>query len=225
MNFSPLNYSDVGYDFVCNAATCPALTQVHADGEIWSATNYAIRQAMIARYDGTFPSSDAALQRSCADGATPVDQCPGNRRWVQLVFDAWLLMADDTVSMLDARDAMVAADLIRFGGAHQDLLWNEFARHGLGEFAVTTDENDTDPRPSFESPQSAEATVVFTPLDGDGNLIPNARLFVGRYEARVTPVADTDPATALTNQVRLVPGTYEFLVQAPGYGHKRAAWG
>ena len=31
MNASPLNYSDVGYDFVCNAATCPLLTQVHAD--------------------------------------------------------------------------------------------------------------------------------------------------------------------------------------------------
>ena len=50
MNASPLNYSDVGYDFVCNAATCPLLTQVHADGEIWSATNYDIRQAMNARY-------------------------------------------------------------------------------------------------------------------------------------------------------------------------------
>jgi hypothetical protein len=43
MNRSPLNYSDVGYDL-----TGP---QVHADGEIWSATNFDIRQAMIARYN------------------------------------------------------------------------------------------------------------------------------------------------------------------------------
>ena len=64
MNVSPLNYSDVGYDFACNQPTCPLLTQVHADGEIWSATNFAIREAMNARYDGTYPSSDAALQRS-----------------------------------------------------------------------------------------------------------------------------------------------------------------
>jgi extracellular elastinolytic metalloproteinase len=47
MNRSPLNYSDVGYDL-----TGP---QVHADGEIWSATNFDIRQAMIARYDSQFP--------------------------------------------------------------------------------------------------------------------------------------------------------------------------
>jgi extracellular elastinolytic metalloproteinase len=221
MNASPLNYSDVGYDFVCNDPLCPLLTQVHADGEIWSATNYAIREAMNARYDGAFPSSDAALQRSCADGATPVDQCPGNRRWIQLVFDAWKLMAAGNVSMVDARNAMLAADQLGFAGVNQDLLWDVFARHGLGEGAASTGTNDVDPRPSFESPHSGEATVVFTPLDGNGNPIPNARLFVGDYEARVTPVADTDPASTLTNEVRLVPGTYNVVVQAPGYGHKR----
>jgi hypothetical protein len=37
---------------------CPLLTQVHADGEIWSATNYDIRQAMNARYG----AGDPALQ-------------------------------------------------------------------------------------------------------------------------------------------------------------------
>ncbi len=222
MNFSPLNYSDVGYDFVCNTGTCPLLTQVHADGEIWSATNFAIRQAMNARYDGAYPSSDAALQVSCAKGQTPVDQCPGNRRWIQLVFDAWLLMAAGNVSMIDARDAMLAADMIRFGGANQDLLWNVFASRGLGQFASSNGTNDADPLPSFESPYADEATVVFLPMDGDDNLIPNAKLFVGHYEARVAPVADTNPATALTNEVRMVPGAYDFVFQAPGFGHKRA---
>jgi extracellular elastinolytic metalloproteinase len=221
MNVSPLNYSDVGYDFVCNDPLCPLLTQVHADGEIWSATNFAIREAMNARYDATYPSSDAALQRSCAEGATTVDECPGNRRWIQLVFDAWLLMATGRVSMVDARDAMLAADQSRNGGANSELLWNVFAGRGLGQNAVSTSTDDVDPTPSFESPHADEATVVFTPLDGDGNLIPNARLFVGRYEARAAPVADTDPNTTLGNTVRMVPGTYELLVQAPGYGHKR----
>ena len=221
MNVSPLNYSDVGYDFVCNGATCPLLTQVHADGEIWSATNFAIRQAMNSRYDGTYSSGDQSLQVSCAEGQTPVDQCPGNRRWIQLVFDAWLLMTTGNVSMLDARDAILAADLIRFGGANQDLLWNVFASRGLGEFASSNGTNDADPLPSFESPYADESTVLFLPEDGEGNLIPNARLFAGRYEARVSPVADTDPATTLGNEVRMVPGTYDLLVQAPGYGHKR----
>ncbi len=46
-------------------------------------------------------------------------------------------------------------------------------------------------------------------------------LFVSRYEARVTPVADTNPSTPLPSSVKMVPGTYEFLFQAPGYGMRR----
>jgi extracellular elastinolytic metalloproteinase len=219
MNQSPLNYSDVGYDFVCNAATCPLLTQVHADGEIWSATNFAIRQAMIARYGAGTPTSQAA----CADGFVSVGSCPGNRRWIQLMFDAWLLMAAGNVSMLDARDAMIAADQIRFGGANQDLLWNVFASRGFGEGASSSGTNDADPVPSFASPYATEATLIFNPIDENSVPISRARLFVGRYEARVTSVADTDPATALGSSIQMVPGTYELLAQAPGYGMTRVA--
>ena len=73
MNDSPLNYSDVGYDFACNqAGTCTQRTQVHADGEIWSATNYDVRRRSSRRTTGRTRSSNLALQRSCADGLTPV---------------------------------------------------------------------------------------------------------------------------------------------------------
>ncbi len=218
MNASPLNFSNVGYDFVCNAATCPLLTQVHADGEIWSATNFAIRQAFVARYGAGTP----ALQAQCADGLVAVSACPGNRRWIQLVFDAFLLMPSGTPTMLDARDAMLAADQIRFGGANRDLLWNTFASRGFGQNATSSGPNDTDPVPSFSSPTATEATLTFEPVS-DGNPVAGARLFVGRYEARTTPVADTDPATTLDSSLALVPGTYELLAQAPGFGAKRVS--
>jgi extracellular elastinolytic metalloproteinase len=224
MNDSPLNFSDVGYDFACNVnqqGFCAVQSQVHADGEIWSATNFAIRQAFIARYDGAFPSDDLALQTSCAEGLTPVDECPGNRRWIQLVYDAWLLMPSGAATMLQARDAMIAADVVRFGGANQDLLWNTFASRGFGEGAIQTTTNDVDPVPSFVSPYIDEATVTFAPVDLEGVPIDAAELFVGRYEGRVTPVADTDGGTALTDTVDLVPGTYEFLARADGFGAQR----
>ena len=216
MNASPLNYSDVGYDFVCNVATCPLLSQVHADGEIWSAANYDIRVAMNARYG----SGNLALQAACARGEQPVTACPGNRRWAQLVFDAWLLMAQGTVSMLDARDALLAADLMRFGGTNRDLLWNAFARRGFGDGASSTGgTNDADPVPSFVSPFANEATVTLTTAgQAEGRPL---QLFVGRYEARVTPIADTDPATPLGPTFRIVPGSYEFVARADGFGAAR----
>jgi extracellular elastinolytic metalloproteinase len=208
MTNSPLNYSDVGYDLVG--------PQVHADGEIWSATNFDIRSAMNARYG----AGNAALQEACAEGEVPVDECPGNRRWIQIVFDAWLLMPSRT-TMLNARDAMLASDMMRFGGANQDLLWNVFASRGMGTGASSPDSDDSDPVPDFTSPFANEATVSFEAVGegGDDGIV--ATLYVGHYEARVTPIADTDPATPLGATFQIVPGTYDLLVRADGYGHTR----
>jgi extracellular elastinolytic metalloproteinase len=215
MNDSPLNYSDVGYDFVCNDVNCQQQTQVHADGEIWSATNYDVRQAFIARYG----AGNAPLQAACAAGQTPVTSCPGNRRWIQLVYDAWLLMPAGTVSMIDARNAMLAADTLRFNGVDQDIMWNAFAHRGLGQGASSNGTMDFDPVPSFDSPHADEATVRFRPAS-DAACRP-AQLFVGRYEARATPIADTDPGTPLQDTFKLVPGTYELVARGKGFGATR----
>ncbi|MGH8825459.1 MAG: M36 family metallopeptidase, partial [Jiangellaceae bacterium] len=171
MSDSPLNYSHIDYDFVG--------LQVHASGEVWSATNFDIRQALIGRYG----AGTAALQKSCANGETPVTSCPGNRRWAQLMFDSYLLLAVSGVSMVDSRDALLAADLIRFGGANQDLLWNAFAKRGLGEGAASNGPGDPNPTPSFASPFADEATVTFVPVNEAGAVVSGARLFVGDYQA------------------------------------------
>jgi extracellular elastinolytic metalloproteinase len=209
MSNSPLNYSDVGYDL--------SGAGVHADGEIWSATNFAVRQALIGRY-GT---GTRQQQEDCAAGRTPATACPGNRRWAQLVFDSFLLQASGSVSMLDMRDNMITADALRFDGANADLLWNTFASRGMGAGAVST-ADDTDPTPSFASPYADNQEVAFTPLgDGRGRAV---RLYVGNYERGATPIADTDPTTALPETVTLAPGTYQFLAVGKGLGHKRFTW-
>jgi extracellular elastinolytic metalloproteinase len=204
---NPLNYSDVGYD-------TPG-PEVHSDGEIWNAVNWQVRQAFIDRYGAGTPE----LQLSCANGLTPVDQCPGNRRWIQLVYDAWLLMASGNVSMLNARDALIAADQIRFGGANEDLLWNVFASRGFGTNASSNGGGDTDPVPSFSSDFANNATVTFKAVgDADGHPV---QLFVGDYQARSTPIADTDPATGLSDTFQIVPGTYRFVARGDGFGLAR----
>jgi len=210
---NPLNFSAVGYDIVG--------PQVHADGEIWSATNFDLRELFVQRYG----SGGRRLQEECANGQRPAEQCPGNRRWIQIVFDAFLLMPTNP-TFLDARDAYLAADMMRFGGANQDLLWEGFARRGFGEHAVTTGTQDTEPIPSFESPLHEEATLVFDAVAKDEGGAPvEARIYVGHYEARVTPAAQTAPGM---NELRILPDetggrhrAYEFTAHAPGYGHVR----
>ncbi|MFC4006034.1 M36 family metallopeptidase [Nonomuraea purpurea] len=207
MSKSPLNYSGLGYDIVGQ--------QVHADGEIWSATQFDVRAAFVKRYgQGT-----QKQQRSCADGKTPVERCPGNRRWAQLSFDALLLMASGAVSYVDHRDALLAADAMRFGGANQDIMWRAFAEHGLGEAAASNGPNDPDPRPSFVNPAGKNGSLQLKPLgEAKGAAL---RLYVGDYEGRVVPVADTDPATPLGDTVEMTPGVYDFVVAGSGFGHKR----
>ncbi len=145
-----------------------------------------------------------------------------NRRWMQVVFDAFLLM-QPRVSFLDARDAYLAADKLRFGGANQAVLWNVFAARGLGEKSVSNTNADHEPVPSFESPHASEATVTFSGAAAvkGGPTPTDVKVYVGRYEARSLPVADTISSTVTGASAKLVPGTYEFLARAPGFGFVR----
>nr|WP_246283649.1 M36 family metallopeptidase [Nocardioides perillae] len=215
MDTSPLNYSDLEYD--ANGTTSP-----HADGEIWSAVNFDISEALNRVYDGQFPSSDDALQRRCAAGTLPADECPGNRRWAQIMFDG-LLLTPTGSTMLDSRDAMLAADRLRFDGANQEAMWRAFAARGMGESATSTGPDDREPVPGWSSPLSAdEATVRFVTVGPDGAAVP-ATVYTGVYEARISPTADTDGETATSDTVAFVPGTYDFLVQAEGFGATRVS--
>jgi extracellular elastinolytic metalloproteinase len=219
----PLNYGDFGFDNVG--------PEVHADGEIWIAVQIDLRDLFLARD----PSSGAAEDIACVRGQTVASDCPGDRRWIQDYYDAMVMMPRRP-TMIDARDAMLAADLGRFGGANQDLLWQGFAMRGFGQFQNTVDSQDTNPTPDFSSPLANNATLNFF-ADAKGTGLPvNAQIYAGDYQARATQVADTDPGTTpgtvnLDNTAQFVPNGrgsltgdnprwtyYNFTAVAPGYG-------
>ena len=122
MNASPLNYSDVqGYDG-------SGIGSPHDDGEIWSAANYDIRQALIGKYGA---GDRRRRQLACARGRRAGRPVPG-----QPALDADRLRrlpadAARRSRMLGARDAYLAADQMRSGGANHGELWSAFAKRGL----------------------------------------------------------------------------------------------
>ena len=157
INRNPLNYSDYGFD-----TTGP---EVHADGEIWNGAAWEVRSALVKKWNSRFPYGNKALQLKCGQagvnkGVVRPQKCPGNRRWLQIMFDAFLLQQGAT-SMLDARDAYLAADQMRFRGENRKVIWDAFARRGMGKGASTPSADSEDVRPSFASPTSKNATVVF----------------------------------------------------------------
>jgi hypothetical protein len=126
-----------------------------------------------------------------------------------------LLMPRNT-TLLQARDAILAADMARFGGANQDLLWKGFAENGFGQNASVTSNGDSTPQPDFTSPLEDEITFNFLGVAKDeaGNPPVTFNLYVGDYEARVTPIAHTKAFVADKDG-------YNFVAQAAGYGMVR----
>lgn len=223
----PLNYSNIGWD-------TPGV-QVHADSEIWVLTNWQLRQALVDKYAAAYPESDKKRQKDCADGLYAPEACPGNRRWMQIMFDSFLLMPA-APSMLDARDGMLAADLGRFAGANQAEMWAVFAQRGMGAKAYSNGSDDPAPIADFSSPLVAQhASLKFEVVDAAGAAIAGAKIYVGNFTTRSRPIADTDPATLVDGSSELsslqtsnlddtadfVPARYGFLVAAPGHGIHR----
>jgi hypothetical protein len=207
---NPLNYSDYGFDTTG--------VEVHADGEIWNGTQWSVRQALVKKYNRKYPYTSRKLQAKCSEALVNraprrAVRCPGNRRWIQLMYDAFLLQQGAT-SMLDARDAMLAADSMRFHGKDTKVMWNAFAKRGMGHGAKIKNADDGDPTPSFASPKARNAKVTFK-TSGVG------RIYVGKYEARVTPIADTIKKTDLGRTASFVPGTYSMLYASKTRGFKR----
>jgi hypothetical protein len=115
---------------------------------------------------------------------------------------------------------MLAADQMRFRGANQRTLWTAFARRGMGVDARTPNADAHEPKPGYRAPGVRPGTVRFSAKTGAKNA--PGRFFIGRWEARVTPVADTLGTTKLGNTVKLVPGTYDLLFQGNGTGLHRS---
>ena len=205
MNDSPLNYSQILYDG--NGQTGP-----HSDSEIWSAANFEVRQALVEKYDALFPYDNKQLQYECADGRVPSDRCPGNRRWVQLMFDGFLLQ-DAAAGMPSAAEAQLAADKMRYKGANQKEIWRAYAKRGLG------DKSEDGHDPDWSTPmETNEARVAFRTVAVAGGGVPKeAQIFVGPYSARTTEAAISQDGGSSASR-EFVPGTYFFTARADGYG-------
>ncbi len=209
INKNPLNYANYGFD-----STGP---EVHADGEIWNAVQWQVRSALVKKWNSKYSYTNKQRQLNCSQGTRRQGPfrpsvCPGNRRWVALMFDAFLLQQGAT-SFVDARNAMIAADRMRFDGANRKALWDAFATRGLGKGAKTTPDS-VNPRASFASPTADNGQITFD-TSGAG------KVYVGRFEARSNPVADTIKKSKLDPTATLAPGHYEMLYVSAKRGFTR----
>ncbi len=109
MNINPHTYGDL-----------PDVAVPHGVGSIWCAMTWDLYWNLVDEYgfdDDMFNGTG------------------GNNIAMQLVIDG-LKLQPCSPSFVDARDAILAADVANYNGANQCLIWETFARRGLGVSAV-----------------------------------------------------------------------------------------
>jgi hypothetical protein len=124
-------------------------------------------------------------------------------------------------SFLDMRDAILAADADRYHGDNTDTIWTVFATRGAGASASSDTGDDTEPTPGFDhASASRNGKLAGTVVNAsNGAPVANAKVIVGEFEARATPLARTSDAGKFTSP--MVAGSYDVIVQAPGFGAQR----
>ncbi|WP_354701789.1 hypothetical protein DSM112329_02124 [Paraconexibacter sp. AEG42_29] len=135
--------------------------EVHADGEIWAQTLWDLREALVAKTGSQTAGSDAA-ERLVTGG---------------------LRLSPPQPTMLDQRNAIIQTDTAMNGGANVALLWQVFAKRGMGYFAAVGGGTDTAPVEDFSLPPAASApkgTLKGTVVDQDSGLgVAGSRVGIG----------------------------------------------
>jgi hypothetical protein len=111
MTVNPFTYDDVN--------STANVSEPHGIGFVWCTMLWDLNWAMIDRY-----GFDPDLFNGNG----------GNNKTMQLVIDG-LKLQPCSPGFVDGRNAILAADSILYGGANQCLIWEVFARRGLGSSA------------------------------------------------------------------------------------------
>jgi hypothetical protein len=141
-------------DLAINAQTYADLPgtggQTHNVGEIWGVTIWEVSWALIDEYGW-----DSDIYTFTGD----VNQDAGNIQAMALIIEGLKLQPCNS-GFVDARDAIFAADLAIYGGANECILWDAFAKRGLGFSADQGSSNShTDGTAAFDSPVPALNTT------------------------------------------------------------------
>ncbi|HOX55770.1 MAG TPA: M36 family metallopeptidase [Candidatus Paceibacterota bacterium] len=199
MSKNPLTFNDIDpsqADYCSSGApyhttmfgTCSAGTasEVHNMGEVWCVALWDARANLINRYGWA----------------------GGNQLMLQLVTDG-MSLSPPNPTFLQARDAILQADLVNNGGANRNELWAAFAKRGMG-FGAT-------------SPASSTTAGVHESFDlpDDLSITPNASLISsgpvgGPFSPNSISFTLTNAGSSSFDWASVSPATWLDLAPASG---------
>ncbi len=170
--------------------------EVHRVGEIWCLTLWEMRAALIKN----------------------LGYAEGQRQSIQLVVDG-MKLSPGNPTFIEARDAILLADRTNNNGVNQCLLWQAFAKRGLGFSASTLNGDDAAPKESFDTPPNCNDAGSLT-LDRSSYLIGEAiRVSIADRNASnptqitLTSSVTGDQETLALPQETILPGSFKGQVR------------
>ncbi len=138
MNVNPMTYGTL---------PSSSISVPHGVGSVWATMLWDLTWAMIDRYGW-----DADLYNGTG----------GNNKTMSLVIEG-LKLQPCSPGFVDGRDAILAADRLLYGGDNQCLIWEAFARRGLGYSANQgSTSNKSDGTEAFDMPPSCTISLSKT---------------------------------------------------------------
>lgn len=191
LNVSPQTYEDL-----------VGITDEHASGEIWADMLWELYWKMVAKYgyDSDF-----------------IFGTGGNNKAIRLVMDGMRLQSCSP-GFIDGRDAILAADVLNYVGVNQCLIWEAFAKRGLGFSANQGNSNnlndgkagfDVEPHCIAELKMTKSATEVINA----GDIVDVTLTLTNHKLGSVNNVSVTDP---IANGLTYVSGSANLGGQISG---------
>jgi extracellular elastinolytic metalloproteinase len=194
-----------------------AIAAPHGIGFVWATMIWDMNWALVDKY-----GYDPDLYKGTG----------GNNKAMSLVIEG-LKLQPCSPGFVDARDAILAADVALYKGANQELIWKVFARRGLGFSAKQgSSASRTDQVESFDLPPvfaCTAPTITVSPTAAGFTGAAAKTIYLGYGAQSVTLTASGDPtfsytwspAKGLSNSTIANPvftptaaGSYTFTVTA-----------
>lgn len=160
-------------------------TSVYRTGEIWANTLLLARFNLAEKFG--FNSGHNTMNRLVIDG---------------------MKLSPDNPTLLDGRDAILAADLANNGGANECLIWDAFAKMGMGYSALTTGVDDINPLEGYDVPTYCSPVIQVNAPSSIGDVC------VGSSASRALEIFNTGAGDLIVTSVARLSGSSAISVNS-----------
>jgi len=197
----------------------PEITIPHGVGFVWCTMLWEMTQSFIDRYgfndDKTYNPPTTGNQAT--DIATISSNTAGNNVALKLIQEG-IAMQAPSPRFTDMRDGILKADAMLYGGAHSCLIWEAFAKRGLGVNAKNPTNSIGDEVEGFGVPTACNASQIFFAIDKTSSGTSLGNLGTITYTITVTNTSPTGTTATNVDVKDVLPAGMNY-VSATGAPH------